>query len=457
MARLRPPKRTIELVQFDGMLGFITADQLLTADEKYWRQWRSKLTDGSRGDRKGYVAKCFLCEGRVYIYVVKSKSGEAPAFSHYEGEGDGCAWHIGRNLTPDEERKLQYRGEQESPLHHELCEDIYRFVSADARCTESTCNRRLYAFDGDKWKVPDVSATLTGVGRLTIELQLSKTFQTEISERTIFYNRERIGLIWVFHGKLPDKETLSTSLKDVIHRQRGNAFVLDYESRIASHEKRTLVLKGYLQKDAGFEPGRLVRLDELTIPAMGCMYLEDRLIPPMLSTLAAYRNKCESSLQDADAPDLTLFTDAELRILRCEFPGLRVNDQTLKFIATILSIIAHAKGAPKQFASRQPNVTAMLNTYLDPKKATGLAPYAAMLESLIAATASKSLLKGTIGEHIKRAKESYGKGPHFHVGIGMDSPEGRLLTKLVPEVFDVKPRAMLMDFESLPAWAQDQP
>lgn len=450
MGKPRPLQRIVRQVRFAGIVGHVTADQLLAADEKYWRQWRNKLTDGRRGDPKGYVARCILCEGRVYIYLPNG----VPAFRHFAGEGLTCPWHTGENLTPDHIRKLQYHGQQESPVHRQLCKDIFGFISADSRARDSRCNEQVSAEVEREWRRPDVYADLEGFGRVAIELQLSNTFQTEISDRTIFYNREGIGLLWVFHNCHPNKESLPESLNDVMHKQRGNAFVVDYESRLASHEKQTLVLKCYLRTDTGYEPGRLVRLDQLTIPAIGCMYLEDRLITPMLSALAEFRGQWESTLEGLESPEIT---GDILRSLRKEIPGFRGSEQTLKFISTVLSIIAHAKGAPKQYASRQPNVTAMLNTYLDPKKATGLAPYAAMLESLIVATASKPLLAGSVGEHIKRAKESYGKGPHSHFGLSMESPEGRLLTKLVPEVFDVKPRAMLMDFESLPAWAQDQP
>ena len=230
MGRLRRQQRTIEQVRFDGAIGLVTAQELLSARESLWRHWRDMLTQGNQRGGQGYKAKCHLCEGRVYIRVVKSSRGEAPAFWHFKGEGIACPWHTGEPLNPEHVRKLQYGGEQESLIHRELCKDIHGFVSADARCTESTCNQRVKADENDKWKVPDVYAKLDGYGRVAIELQLSNTFQTEIAARTSFYNAQGIGLLWVFHRRYPDLEALPTSLKDVVHKQRGNAFLMDYES-----------------------------------------------------------------------------------------------------------------------------------------------------------------------------------------------------------------------------------
>lgn len=440
MARVGDRQRTIRKVRFDGPIGFVTADELLGAPERLWRHWKDMLTQGKQDAAKGYHAKCVICEGLVYIYLPDG----FPAFSHFKGEGETCPWHTGTPLSPDDVRRLQYGGEQESDLHHDLCEAIFGFVTADSRCTDPTCNQRVKATEGERWKVPDVSATIADFGKVAIELQLSNTFQTEISARTTFYNGQGLGLLWVFHGRRPDFETLPESLSGVVHKQRGNAFVLDADSRAASEEQRTLVLKCYLQTDVGFDGGRLVRLDQLTVPAIGCMYFEDRLIPPMLAEMAACRGRWESIMKDEESP-YDLFTSSELKRVQGIDRSIAASERDLKFISAVLSIVAAAKGAQKQYASRQPNLTAMLNTYLNPKIESGLAKYAELLEMLIRSTACHKLLKGTVGEHIKRAKEK--------AGYRLDCDKGRLIAELVPEVFDMKRRTMLLDFGALPTWA----
>lgn len=449
MSRLRPLQRRIESAYIKGHVGLITAEHLLAVADTYWLEWRQKLTDGWRGDPEGYVGHCGYCSGRVYIYLPNGR----PAFSHFEGQGNGCPWHHKRNLTEDEQRKLQYHGNQASQLHEQLCADLHRFVSADPRCIDSKCNQRLNAAEGDKYKIPDVSASIEGFGKVAMELQLSKTFQTEISDRQLFYNGERTGLLWVFYGELFEWSNLAVTFKDVIHRQRGNAFVLDLEARKASEEQRTLVLKCYLRNDAGFEAGRLVRLDELTIPAKGCMYLEDRITPQVLRDCEQERLKWEEMLKDRNSP-YAPFTHAELKELDLRDAESWKVEQGIKFVATVLSIVAAAKGQPKQYACQVPNIKAMLNTYLDPNKGYALACHARLLESLLAGTACKGLLKDTVGKLIERAKASYGKPPNHHQGLSVDSTEGKLLKRLVPEVFDGEKRALLLSLGTLPTWAQ---
>ena len=198
MRRLK--QRTIERAHFDGPLGIVSAKELLEIPESVWRHWKDMLTGGRHSTTAGYVARCALCQGRVYIYLCKG----FPAFAHFKGEGEACAWHTGTALTPDDVRKIQYAGEQESKLHRDLCDAVHDHLSADSRYSNLTCNQRLNAVGGERWRIPDVSATRDGSVRLAIELQLSNTFQTEISVRTIVYNGQDIGLLWVFHGRRPD-------------------------------------------------------------------------------------------------------------------------------------------------------------------------------------------------------------------------------------------------------------
>jgi hypothetical protein len=131
-----------------------------------------------------------------------------------------------------------------------------------------------------------------------------------------------------------------------------------------------------------------------------------------------------------------------------------VSERDVKFAATVLSVVAAAKGEPKQYACKMANIKVVLNNYLDPKKRMALACHAGLVESLLASTACKNLLKGTIGKVIAWAKDSYGRPPHYHHAISIDSVEGRLLKKLVPEVYDGAKRDILVSLGTLPTWAQ---
>ena len=395
-------RREIKKVRFDGIVGYVTADQLLSVKVDMWHHWRTMLTMGWQDKSKGYKARCVLCDGRVYIAQVSSRDESqpigrrvAPCFKHFGGQGTNCPWHTGEPLNPDEVRRLQYGGNQESDLHKNLCRTIFELISADTRCTKSLCDEYLPTNAVGQRRKPDAYAELAGLKPMAFELQLSNTNQPEIVERTTFYNQEGIGLIWIFHGVQPDKEKLPASLNDVVYNQRNNAFVLDFEARMASLEQQTLVLKCYRKTDTGLDTGQLIRVDQLIIPEKGCMYFEDRLAATLLRDMAKYRTKWESALEGLDAPELTDRVRAGLRHLAKELPGLDFHSDgtvLIKFIASVLTIIADAKGTPKKYASRQPNVTAMLNTYLNASRTTGLVRYAVLLEKLIQSTSNKVLL-----------------------------------------------------------------
>ncbi len=464
----RVQRREIKKVKFDGpvgrLLGLVTSDQLLSINSDMWQHWRTMLTKGRQGEPDGYKARCVLCDGMVYIAEVSSRDESAlggklvaPYFKHFGGEGIDCPWYTGEPLNPDDVRRLQYGGAQESELHKELCRTIYDFISADSRCIKSLCDEYLPANAIGQRRRPDVYAELTGSKPVAFELQLSNTNQPEIVERTAFYNQEGIGLVWVFHGVDPNKELMSASLNDVVNNQRNNAFVLDLDARLASLAQQTLMLKCYLRNGLGFEPGQLVRIDKLLIPKKGCMYYEDRLAAPLLQRMATYREKWEMVLEGTKYPDPIGSIAEGVNGLRKELPGLDFRYEgsiLIKFISTVLAIIADAKGSYKQFASNQKNVKAMINTYLNLTSTTGLVNYALLLERLIQSTANREMLNGTVGEHIARAKVSYGQPPNHFAALKLDSDTGKLLSRLVPEVFQNNEKAMLIDFDLLPAWAR---
>ena len=396
----------------------------------------------------------------VYIAKIGTRDKSelsAPCFKHFGGEGKDCPWHTGEPLSPDDWRRLQYGGAQESDLHKELCQTMYDLIRADTRCTKAMCDEYLPANTTGQRRKPDTYAELTGLRPMALELQLSNTNQPEIVERTAFYNQEGMGLVWVFHGVEPDKETLSSSLNDVVNNQRNNAFVLDLDARLASLAEQTLVLKCYLRNDIGFEAGQLVRVDQLVVPKRGCMYLEDRLAAPLLRKMSEFRETWEVALEGTHSPDPSGKAAEGLKALRKELPGLDFKYDgviLLKLISTVLAIVADAKGGYKQIACNLKNVKAMINTYLNVSNSTGLASYATLLEKLIQSTANKGILAESVGEHIARAKKSYGQPPNYFADLRLESDAGKLLCKLVPEVFQLDERALLLDYDMLPGWAK---
>jgi Family of unknown function (DUF6035) len=303
MAHMLSPSRSLRLVTFDGAIGEVGIEELLVLPPSKWQHWRQKLTEGREGLAGGYRAICAKCGGSVYIRAVKSGNLKHPAFWHYPDGDPYCEWHAGKTINPNDLRRDQYLGQQESSRHKILCDDLRNFLAADIRATDLRCNQKLSSEnDPNKWKKPDVYVNFLGVGKVTLELQLSNTFIVEVTMRTAFYNQEGIGLLWIFHRLNPHKDQIPMNFRDVIQTQRGNAFVIDHESRTASVEAKTLILKCFLLEGDVFDAGQLVRLDQITIPAIGGMYFEDRILLPLLRNLSGYRNKWEMTLRDWKSP-----------------------------------------------------------------------------------------------------------------------------------------------------------
>ena len=212
-------------------------------------------------------------------------------------------------MHPDDARMLQYQGNQVSFAHEMLCATIDKLLRLDSRYIRSTIGKYLPPTESEFGRYPDVYVELTGFKPLAIEIQLSNTFQTEISARCMHYEREEVALLWVLYGMDPVNDELLQSFRDVIRRHRGNAFTLDHEAIEASHREKTLILKCYLKNGDTYAAPVLARLDQLTIPAAGLPYVDDRIAKPMLSEIEGRRSpwfKCLKRFPDA-------WYDTELR------------------------------------------------------------------------------------------------------------------------------------------------
>ncbi len=170
-------------------------------------------------------------------------------------------------------------------MHRLLCNLIAELAAADPRAEAVTVDEYLPPTANAHGRYPDVYVRWGGLPPMAIELQLSRTFQTEISARCVHYDREGIALIWVLYGVELDAEDIPQSFRDVLSRHRMNAFLLDQAAIEASHAQNTLVLSYRLAKPGGgFEPSRQVRLDALTFPSGGLPFVKDRLTPGLVAT-----------------------------------------------------------------------------------------------------------------------------------------------------------------------------
>jgi hypothetical protein len=198
--------------------------------------------------------------------------------------------------------------------------------------------------------------TYTNGRTVAFEIQLSNTFQTEISDRSLHYRREGVGLIWVLLGHELQSGDLPQSFRDVILRHRDNAFVLDQAAIETSLAARRLMLTCFLRKsDGSFGDERQVAVNDLTFPETGWPYYEDRVTPSLLARGEAVRAPWKVALQartDFSYSELT--TPAFIAAnsdLCARVPGLALWQhqnldrwQFAHFIAVMFSTLRYAAG-----------------------------------------------------------------------------------------------------------------
>lgn len=420
----RQPQRIVQAALVES-IGPISAHDLLRMPEDSWGILRDRITDRRYG-REGLDANCIACGGNVYIKTVRRRGVRHPLFAHYSGANPDCPWHHGPNTPIDDARAAQYRGRQESDFHRLMCEQVAALVALDPRYVRHTVAEYLAPTETEHGRFPDVYVEWEGFGPFAVEFQLSGTFQTEISARCKHYEREGIPLLWILFG-IDTAEQLPQSIIDVIRRHRGNAFVLDPAAVAASKEQKTLVLSCYLRNADGFDPARLVRFDELTFPRSKIPYFEDRIIAPLVQEIEGRRRPWFEALFGWDR-DSSLFD---------------LDRQQSLLVAAAFSIVSAANGKERNYASKHPNIRAMLNTYLN---AGVFAGYADLLTQIIANSAMDRMLDSSVGEHLRRHRtESQ---------AGQQSKEWRLLRELLPEALDPVVRAEMRYLDALPNWAK---
>lgn len=430
----RQPRRIIEEAIFEN-LGPLSARELILMPRSRWESLRAGITDRRNG-KKGLVARCIACGGQVYI----TTSHGRPLFAHYQGSDPWCPWYSGRNMRPDDARAAQYRGKQESDMHRRMCELIAELAGLDERIKSTRVDEYLPPTESAHGRYPDVLVEWRDFGRFAVEYQMSHTFQTEVSQRCIHYDREGIPLLWVLSSF--DAEHVPQAVSDVIHRHRGNAFVLDQKAVNASREQRTLVLTCHMSNGVTYDKPVLVRFDALIFPENQLPFLEDRLTGPLLEQIKLKRLPYFHALRG--------WGDRMKNLPLSELELFAERQRVDRLVAAAFSIVAEAAGKPENFASDHPNIRAMLNTF---QNSGSLSRYARLLTTLIENTSQRDLLKGKVGEHLRRSITGHRLG---HVEqVDEQAPEWQLLRELLPEALDPFIRRQLVDAGALPRWASE--
>lgn len=442
--------------------GVVSSSDLVAMPEYQWRTLRNRISDGHNGDPNGLKAVCMFpgCEGLIYVSEKPKGTRRYPYFAHRQGEGVGCPWHPASKLTSDEARAEQYKGNQVSAAHEFMCAELARLVRLDARFQAVEIDRTYIAGDdGQSGRYPDVRFRWAGLPECVCEVQLSNTFQPEISARGIFYEGKGMPLVWILHGVEPRLENLPSSFRDVILRHKNNAFALDQEAVTASEREKTLVLKCFLLKAGAVVETHLVRFDALTFPKRGLPYYRNMLLPDIEAFRARRRPwidalKVLKAVTDgnwyADHMALPKVVEA-FNTLPLAPESIEARYDFARLVAITMTLLHEAGGRYQDLVYRHmPNATAAINTFLS--RGGPQQRCADVLRMLIDRTALANILKFTVKEHIVKAialEPEQQVQPHH--------PFYDSLSWLVPEVFDDAVREELEQSGTLPGWASAVP
>jgi hypothetical protein len=431
---LATPQRTILCATFSNGIGEISIRELMDMPEERWGFLRDRITDHNNG-RTGYTARCCACDSRVFIKSSIHGDTRRPLYSHYRGGDKNCIWYHGPTDDPNRIRANQYNGQQESFEHFQMCKLLSSVIQLDKRYISHKIEKYLPPTDNEFGRYPDLYVEWDQCKPFVIEFQLSNTFQTEISQRCIHYERENIPLLWIL-SEFKITGNIPQNFRDVIRRHRDNAFVFDEDAFQASRDQKTLILKCMIKNGENFLTPKLVRYDELTIPTSNIPFYEDRIIPPLNAKIKARRKPWFNALEMWNQKD---YNDTRLKSAIKSLP-LNCQDADPLLIAAIFSIICRAKGIEKNFASRHSTIDAMLNGRLNGK---AFARYSDLIEFTLKRTHVST--KPSVAHHLHRLDV-----PQADI---INSPEGRALRHLIPEIFDPLIREELLYYEALPGWA----
>ena len=179
-------KRIIEATLFEGGIGPVTARELVEMPEAEWGILRDRITDYRQGRPAGVVCRCVMCGDPVFIRARRKNGVHYPLFSHFQGGGLRFARGTTEQTSTQKElREEQYSGQQESRRRIVCCvnrstpwRSLTRVRPISSVWSMHIGNHRPKSEHG---RFPDVQVVWRDFPECVFEVQLSRTFQTEIS------------------------------------------------------------------------------------------------------------------------------------------------------------------------------------------------------------------------------------------------------------------------------------
>lgn len=240
--------RTIETL-FDLQEGNLidVESYISNAQEVEIFQFRTEIEKSLLGNVYRYV--CVYCKQPVVLRGRKNFRMATPNyyFSHQYKSKD-CIIKTTSQFTSEQILAIKYNRVKESKRHIELKTLIAHYLSIELG-KDNVIVEKVYqdSETPSKWRKPDVLAKFDNK-EIAFELQLSTTFLTVIVQRSVFYQKQSVFLIWVFDDFSIETDTQRFTQKDVYYNNKQNVFLFDNEAKNKSLIANKLQLKCLYKK-----------------------------------------------------------------------------------------------------------------------------------------------------------------------------------------------------------------
>lgn len=240
------PQQSVE-VAIDTVTGeLLEAKALLDLPEEAFTALR-RLVMGERTQRgQGHEVASFVCMAcKVPLYISRYQQRSRNRRFKHDGDSPDCPWREGRRLTPDQQKAVIYRGQQEDAEHKRIKNFIADWLEREPGIP-SKVDRDAVTFVEvlrGEWKRPDVKCPI-GDRQIVFEIQLSYTFLSEVIKRDEFCCKEKIHIIWVFR----ELDLRRSTVVDEVFFNRRNVFVLDDEAVDTTRTAGRLTFAGHFQR-----------------------------------------------------------------------------------------------------------------------------------------------------------------------------------------------------------------
>lgn len=142
-------------------LGVYDETRQASLQSQDWQDIRTRINHA----RPMPLAFCLGCNEPAHVKAATSTE-RIPHFAHYKGGGLSCPWGEDESRNPDDVRASIYNGNQESPLHKSMCNQVLELISLDPRYElgSGVVDGYLPPNDGGRGRWPDVRFNLDGLG-----------------------------------------------------------------------------------------------------------------------------------------------------------------------------------------------------------------------------------------------------------------------------------------------------